>query len=345
MTHTDLNQDGWQDLIVGNDFGVNAYYINQKGKGFVNRAYELNTDKPSYTMGIGLSDLNQDGFADIYISNIVTMNKDEKYVLPSEDTQMKFNPTKLGNMRVIEGNDLFMSNTSDKRIKYELSHKVGRGYSSTGWAWNADFFDADNDTDDDLYVLNGMNDYYVYSSKNPYYTDPKRGENVVAVFPSAERASNVFFLNSKGMLENASPQSGLDFVSNSRSAAYLDIDNDGDLDVIVNNYHDKVMLFRNNAEQLGNNWMKIRLEGSQEHGVNRDGIGAQIILVDGKSLYIWRQVFGSQGYMSVHPKQQHFGLGKHTWAHALVIWPNGKRQKFADLAANKSYVLKYDPEL
>ncbi|WP_394128930.1 CRTAC1 family protein [Shewanella maritima] len=343
VTHTDLNMDGWQDLIVGNDFGINAYYINRQGEGFVDYAAKLGTDKPSYTMNISLTDLNRDGLADVYISNIVTMNKDQKYVLPTEDTQAEFNPDKLANMRVVEGNDLFLSGKNNNgALAYQQSDLVGRGYSSTGWAWDADFLDVDNDGDDDLYVLNGMNDYYVYSTKNPYYTDPVTGESVSNIhFPDASKASNVFFLNSNGKLNNVSKQSGLDIIANSRSATYLDFDNDGDLDVALNNYHDTAKLFKNNAEKLSNNWLKIKLIGSPEHGINRDAIGAQVLVGTASGGYSWRQVSGSQGYMSVHPKVQHIGLGKADSARVTVIWPNGERMFFDELQANKSYTISY----
>ncbi len=345
VTHADLNMDGWQDLIVGNDFGVNAYYINQQGKGFKDYATSIGTDKPSYTMNLSLSDLNRDGIADVYVSNIVTMNKDQKYVLPSEDTTAEFNPDKLANMRVVEGNDLFLSaKNATGALKYQHSDLVGRGFSSTGWAWDADFFDVDNDGDDDLYVLNGMNDYYVYSKKNPYYTDPETGELLDVDFPDAAKASNVFFVNSGGKLNNVSALSGLDFIGNSRSATYLDIDSDGDLDVAVNNYHDTAQLFANQAQKLNNNWLKITLEGSPQNGVNRDAIGAQIIVTTENDGYTWRQVNGSQGYMSVHPKEQHIGLGKAKQAQVTVIWPNGKRQQFEQVDANRSYAISYPAE-
>ena len=80
--------DGLQDVIVGNDFGVNSYYRNTGDGTFVDIAPELGTDKPSYTMGFGIADLNSDMVPDFYVSNIVTMNKDQKYVLPSADTTM-----------------------------------------------------------------------------------------------------------------------------------------------------------------------------------------------------------------------------------------------------------------
>jgi hypothetical protein len=336
ITHTDINQDGWQDIIVGNDFGINAYLLNLKGKGFADAAKSLGTDKPSYTMNVSLSDLNRDGIPDVYISNIVTMNKDERYVLPSEDTQAKFNPDKLANMRVVEGNDLFMSNLEEQRLQFSLSDKVGRGDTSTGWAWGADFFDADNDGDDDLYVANGMNDYFLYSSSRQYH----EGAGDV-FFPDASKASNVFYLNSGGWLKNQSAQSGLDIVANSRSVAYFDLEGDGDLDVIVNNYHDKAALFRNNAEKLQNNWLKIKLVGAPQHGINLDGIGAQVLIGFGSEGYVWRQVSSSQGYLSVHPKNLQFGLGKAKEARVTVIWPNGQREVFGILAANKSYQLRY----
>ncbi|WP_353369912.1 CRTAC1 family protein [Aliiglaciecola sp. NS0011-25] len=334
VTHTDLNLDGWQDLIVGNDFGINAYYINRKGKEFVDVAEKLGTDKPSYTMNISLTDLNQDGLADVYISNITTMNKDEGYVLPSKDTPFKFDPDKLANMRVIENNDLFLSSHQSGQLAYQLSDSIGRGDTSTGWAWDADFFDVDNDGDDDLYVVNGMNDYYVYSSTNSYQSDE-------VIFPDAGKASNVFYLNANGKLNNLSKTSGLDVVANSRSVSYLDLENDGDLDVLINNYHDSAMLFKNNAEKLANNWLKIKLQGAPDKGVNLDAIGAQILVGYGKDGYVWRQVSSSQGYMSAHPKVQHIGLSKAEKARVLVIWPNGKKESFGVLPANKSYTLKY----
>src|SRR5438128_6520136 len=121
-------------------------------------------------MRIVITDLNRDNYPDVYISNIVTMDKDEKYVLPDAKTRMKFNPRKMANMRVVEANDFFTSRVdSGHLISYEQSKAVGRGYQSTGWSWGADFFDFDNDGDDDLYVVNGMNEYAVYSSVNPYF--------------------------------------------------------------------------------------------------------------------------------------------------------------------------------
>ena len=372
VTHMDLDNDGWQDLIVGNDFGVNAYFRNLGNGKFSNISAALGTDKPSYTMGIGTADLNNDLIPDIYISNIVTMNKDEKYVLPGEQTTMKFNPNKLATMRVIEANDLFLSVPSpspspspslnpsqgpSKRLNlkpaqpdtpsYLLSQAVGRGYSSTGWSWDADFFDYDNDGDDDLYVLNGMNEFNLYSNDNPYYKDPIENQTRNVYIPVATKESNVFFSNDKGRLNNVSKQSGADLVGNSRSAAYLDIDADGDLDMVLNNYHEKAVVYRNNAERLGRNWLKVKLIGAPQQGVNRDAIGAQIIVTSQQQQQqqqqkrSWRAVQGSTGYMSVHDKVQHFGLNQQVSADILVIWPNGVQSRYQNITANQTLVINY----
>src|SRR5260370_39471862 len=127
--HLDLDGDGREDLICGNDFGVNAWYRNLGNGKFEDVSAKLGTDKPSYTMNIGITDLNRDSFPDVYISNIVTMDKDEKYVLPDAKTRLKFNPQKMANMRVVEANDLFTSIAKDgKLVSYAQSDAIGRGY-------------------------------------------------------------------------------------------------------------------------------------------------------------------------------------------------------------------------
>ena len=342
VAHTDLDGDGRQDLIVGNDFGVNAYLRNLGNNKFKNISAELGTDKPSYTMNIGIADLNQDLKPDIYISNIVTMNKDEKYVLPNENTTMKFNAEKLAQMRVVEANDLFLSKQSaSNKLEYELSDAVGRGYSSTGWSWDADFFDFDNDADDDLYVLNGMNEFNLYSSENPYYTDPHSEEQKNVYIPVSTKESNVFFVNQAGKLNNRSRESGLDLVGNSRSAAYLDYDKDGDLDIVVNNYHEAANFYQN-ENKSNSKWIKFKLIGDPKLKVNRDAIGARIIVTLQNGRKIWREVHSTIGYMSVHPKVQHFGLGNSKIDSIEVIWPNGRTHKVVEFKYNAVNVVNMD---
>jgi hypothetical protein len=328
--HLDFDGDGWEDLICGNDFGTNAWYRNLGNGRFEDVSAKLGTDKPSYTMNVGITDLNRDGRPDVYISNIVTMDKDEKYVLPDTQTKMKFNPAKMANMRVVEANDMWVSNGA----AYEQSKAVGRGMQSTGWAWDADFFDYDNDGDDDLYVVNGMNEYSVYSSVNPYLTDPA-GKPSTAVLPVAAKEVPVFFVNTNGMLQEQTAQSGADPAGNARSVAYFDAEGDGDLDMVVNNFNTPALVYRNNA--AGNHWLKLRLVGDPAKKVTRDAIGAKITIDTPSQKGMWREVFSTIGYLSVHPKEQHVGLGRDTTADVTVIWPNGERETLRGLEADRAY--------
>jgi len=323
--HLDFDGDGWEDLICGNDFGTNAWYRNLHNGKFEDVSAKIGTDKPSYTMGLAITDLNRDGHPDVYVSNIVTMDKDEKYVLPDAKTRMKFNPVKMANMRVVEANDLF---TSIPDGSYEQSQAVGRGYKSNGWSWGANFFDFDNDGDDDLYVLNGMNEYAVYSSVNPYSAD--------TLLPVADKETPVFFVNRGGRLVEESAKSGADPLGNARASVQFDFDGDGDLDLVVNNFNQPAIVYRNNASHE-NHWIKIRLTGDPSKGVTRDAIGAQIVVNTAHEKGMWREVFSTVGYLTSDPKEQHFGLGADTKADVTIIWPNGDRETKKGLAADRSY--------
>lgn len=345
VSDTDLNGDHLQDIIVGNDFGSNAYYTNNGDGTFTDRSRKFRTDKASYSMSIGIADLNQDLVPDIYVSNIVVMNKDEKYISPSETTEMKFNSNNLSTMRVLEANDLFLSTTKGGQLEsYRHSNLVDRGYSSTGWSWDADFFDSDNDGDMDLYVLNGMNEFNLYTSDNPYFTDASNTKQNVYI-PVAERESNIFFKNQDGRLVNSSKGSGLDLLGNSRSASYLDFDQDGDLDIVLNNFHEKAVFYRNNIKHGNNGWIKIKLQGDPTKRVNRDAIGARIVIHTKSGQTLWREINSSTGYMSVHPKIQHFGLGQYQIEHVEITWPNGERQSVKSLDLNRSYLVSQSGEI
>lgn len=336
--HTDINGDGWQDLIAGNDFGTNSYYINNQDGTFTDISSEAGTDKPSYTMNVGVGDVNGDLKPDFYISNIVVMEKDDKYVLPNEDTQAHFDPKSLASMRVVEANDLFVSEHGEEssKLKFRQSTQIGRGYSSTGWSWDADFFDFDNDSDLDLYCLTGMNQYSIYSAENPYFTDSE-GKPLDISLAQSLAEQNILFDNSNGQLNIVEENSGLDYEGTSRSAAYLDVDQDGDLDVIVNEFQGPARLFINKADGNGNNWITVQLRGNVDKN-NRDAVGAQIIvkLSDGRQL--WREVHSTDGYLSVHPKAQHFGLGTEQKVSLEIIWPDGSIESHSDLSVNQMHL-------
>jgi hypothetical protein len=338
VSHSDFDRDGRQDLIVANDFGRNAYLRNLGGGRFKDVAAAMGITKSFHSMNVGFSDLNDDGYPDIYISNLATLVKDSKYNFPDVNTPMNFNLRAMGGMMVLESNILYMSHVDDGQLIYTPSKDIERGETSTGWSWDAEFFDFDHDGDDDLYLVNGTNDYNAFSM---VFGRPKdRGKTKQQLVLSHSRESNVFFRNQDGKLKNVSGKSGADFTLNSRSATYLDFDEDGDLDIAINNFHSPAILVRNDVEKENRGWLKIRLIGDPDRGSNRDAIGARIRLTADDGLSVLREIHGGSGYMSMNPKQLHFGLASAKSVRLKITWPNGEQQQLDGVAANRSYIIR-----
>jgi len=153
----------------------------------------------------------------------------------------------------------YISQVEDGRlVGYPPSSDMELGSKSTGWAWDAEFFDFDHDADDDLYVVNGTNDFNTFSM---VYRPPDSGGRSRELLLDHRRESNVFLVHEAGKLKDASARSGADFAANSRSTSYLDYDGDGDLDIAVNNFHAAATLLRNDSDKQGRGWLKLRLVG------------------------------------------------------------------------------------
>ena len=337
VSHSDFDRDGRQDLIVANDFGRNAFLRNLGGGRFEDVAPALGVTKAFHSMNVGFSDLNDDGYPDIYISNLATLVKDNKYNFPDVNTPMNFNLRAMAGMMVLESDILYMSSVNDGRMAYTPSKDIERGATSTGWAWDAEFFDFDHDGDDDLYLVNGTNDYNAYSM---VFANPNEDGKTQQLLLNHRRESNVFFINQEGKLKNVSGRSGADFAVNSRSTAYLDFDEDGDLDIAINNFHSPAILVRNDAEKENRGWLKIRLIGDPDRGSNRDAIGARILITADDGLRVLREIHGGSGYMSMNPKQLHFGLDSAESVRLKITWPNGEQQVLEGVAANRSYIVR-----
>lgn len=337
VSHTDFDRDGRQDLIVANDYGRNAFLRNLGSGRFENVAPALGITKAFHSMNVGIADLNDDDYPDVYVSNIATLVKDDKYSFPDGNTPLHFDLRALAGMLVKESDVLYMSRLEGGRLAaYEPSRDVERGETSTGWAWDAEFLDFDHDGDDDLYVVNGTNDFNTFSMVyRRFHEEGKTTEHVL----DHKRESNVFYRNEGGRLRNVSGESGADLVANSRSTAYLDFDGDGDLDVAVNNFHAKATLLRNDAAKQGG-WLELRLVGDPERGVSRDAIGARITVTTADGTRRHREIQGGSGYLSMNPKRQHVGVGASETADVRIVWPNGEVQTLAGLSANAAWTVR-----
>lgn len=338
--HLDFDGDGDQDIFIANDFGRNAMLENLGGFTFQNVAPGLGITPAYHSMNVGIADLNDDGHPDIYESNIALIVKDNKYVLPDPGKPLKFGYDKMATSIIKESNVLWMSRTEDERLAgYERATSIERGESSTGWAWDAEFFDYDLDGDDDLYVLNGSNEYLVFATRFMQDDNPN-SERPAWQHLNHDRESNVFYVNQGGKLRNRSAESGANFYGNSRAAVYVDWDEDGDLDIAVNNFHAPVTMLENALEAPDRHWLKLRLVGDPDKGVNRDAIGAHVLITTDAGQRTHRFVLGGSGFLSMEPRLLHAGLGESNTATVTITWPNGVVQTIEHVDADQVHVIR-----
>lgn len=305
ISHFDMNRDGWQDIYIANDFGQDVILVNDKGESFLSQV--VGQGQYLHGMSVGFTDVNHDGREDVYVSNISTFSFASKYIQPDAKTKIAVSQRTTHGMRMMENNLFLVSTAKDYQERHHSY--FDRSQQGSGWAWDADFFDFDNDGHEDLYIVNGR-------EPNLSYADER----------------NVLYKQTNGRFYDVSRNSGADFPSNARGAAHADFDMDGDLDLVVNNYHGKAIVLRNNLQR--NNWIKIRLKGTQS---NRDAIGARIVLwVNGRQ-YL-RTVRGGSGFLSKEDCSLHFGLGDSRMADRVeIFWPSGRQFSAENLRANQPY--------
>ncbi|MEM7391233.1 MAG: CRTAC1 family protein [Verrucomicrobiota bacterium] len=334
-SHTDLDGDGFQDIVLANDYGFNTFLLNENGARFSNRVQQLEADIFGHGMCVSVADLNQDRLPDVYITNIGKVLKDEKYVRPNTRTHMKFNIHAMQNLRVREADTLYMSVAEDARLRrYTPSLDVARSADSTAWAWGSCFLDCDHDGDDDIYVVNGSNPILDWGR---IFHDLEFVQNIRSVYML--NMANVLFINEAGQLKNRARRNGAGLEANSRSVVQLDADGDGDRDLLLNNYESSARLLRNNAETRELHWIKLKLIGDPARGSNRDAIGARVIATTPGGRGLWREIHGGTGYLSMDPKIVHLGLGEEDAVSLTIRWPNGEEQTVEDLKAGRLHTI------
>ncbi len=345
----DLNKDGWQDIYVSNDFITNdLMYINNGNGTFANKIAESLMHQTYNAMGTDIADYNNDGFADIVVVDMLPEdNKRQKMMM------MNANPDRYAMMtgKFLNYQPEFVRNTLQLNNGNGTFSEIGQlaGIDKTDWSWAALLADYDNDGWKDLYITNGYRkditdlDYITYSQLNVQFgsDDFKRSKKKEMLKEIPEvRIPNYMYRN-KGDLtfENVSKNWGIDVPSYSNGAVYADLDNDGDLDLVVNDIDEPALVFQNNADKLlKNNYLKIKLKGNP---MNTFGLGAKIELwAEGKMQY--QEQSPVRGFESTVDNILHFGLGKAQKVEYLKItWADGKAQILENIMPNKTVMVDY----
>ncbi len=339
----DVNGDGWPDIYIGNDYSMPDYlYINQKNGKFKDEIQSMLDHVSHFSMGNDIADINNDGLMDIFTLDMLPEDNLRQKLLLSPDNFEMFQLNLDRGFYYQYMRNMLHINAGDGTFQ-----EVGQlaGISNTDWSWSALFSDFDLDGWKDLYITNGyLRDYnnqdflkymdnYVRTSGGQL----KREDllNLVKSMTSSNLKNYTFRNQGDLTFENVSTFWGLAQNGNSNGAAYADLDNDGDLDLVINNINSPAFVYENLAVQKGKgNFLKIKLKGE---GLNTIGQGALVKVFSAGNMQVQEQNIYRGFQSSVSPVLV-FGLGQSEKADSVqVLWPGGKVSTLTALQANQVY--------
>ncbi|MDP5158961.1 MAG: VCBS repeat-containing protein [Flaviramulus sp.] len=342
VTVGDMNNDGWQDIYVSNDFFERDYlYINNQNGTFKECLTSSLNSISGASMGADAADINNDGYNDIFVTEMLPSEYDRlKTVTTFEDWNKYQYNLKNDYYHQFTRNMLQLNNSN---LTFS---EVGRfsGVEASDWSWGALFFDMNNDGFKDLFIANGIykdltnQDYLKYISNEEVLQALVSNNKVdykklIDIIPS-NKVKNHAYIN-KGSLEFKREENGLNTEGFSNGSAYGDLDNDGDLDLIVNNVNMPLFVYQNNLKDKNSHYLKVILKGE---GLNADGIGAKLKLTNKSNTYFLEQQ-PVRGFQSSMDNRANFGFKDTDSLTLSVTWPSGKVSKLSSLEANKTITL------
>ncbi len=337
---SDINDDGWVDLYQANDYTVPDYmFINQKNGTFQDEIKERTKQISWFSMGIDIADINNDLKKDIGVVDMATGDHIRGKTLMASMNRADFNF--FIDEKGYQRQHMFNSLQINKGDGTFSNQAALFGVLQSEWSWAALFADFDNDGFKDYFVANGFrkyardNDSRIRIEKARSETNnsvpEKLRKELYKQIPEI-KLSNVLLKNINGeKFENFTDSWGLKKPNYSNGAAYADLDNDGDLDLIVNNIDDVAEIWENKIST--NNWLKIVLNS------NLPKVGSDVKIYHG-SMKQLQEYSPVRGYLSSMDDRLHFGLGSDEKIDSLVItWPNGRYQKLENINANQIITL------
>ncbi len=343
---SDINNDGWPDIYISNDFHEDDYlYINNGNGTFSERLAELIQHTSRSSMGNDVGDINNDGLLDIIVLDMIPEEEKIRKQSGGEDDYELF----MLKLQFGYGSQ-FVRNTLQLNLGGDMFSEIGllAGVYSTDWSWSPLFCDVDNDGWKDLFITNGIYrrandlDYVKFLVDNSFFTLKSNKDAPDRVLyekmPLYPYFNYMYKNNGDLTFTNMAGEWGFKTRSYSNGAVYADLDNDGDLDLIVNNINDKAYIYRNNAETLlENHFLSVALKGQ---GMNTRGIGARVTLYYDGQIQVSEQ-FPTRGFLSSISDALHFGLGPVSVIDSIVVrWPDLSVQTIKNVEADQIITLE-----
>lgn len=349
---SDINNDGYPDIYVGNDFHEDDYlYINNGDGTFDEKLQEYMRLTSRYSMGNDLADINNDGLIDVLSMDMLP--RDYKILVKSQTED----PFDIFTMKQSLGYGYqYSRNTLQLNNGDGTFSEIGMysGLHATDWSWSALIADFDFDQTQDVFVSNGISkrpndlDYIKFMSDNASKNARlKYGSNtdlsLLEKMPELKIPNFAFSGSDDLKFRNVSKEWGLQQPSYSSGSAYADFDNDGDIDLVVNNTFDHAFLYENTTvlgDQIKNDFLKVELQGPQD---NQQAVGAKICAAMESGEVQVREVFLTRGFQSSVSNQVFFGVRKgDAIASLTVAWPSAGVQRIVDFEINTTVQVNYD---
>jgi len=344
----DINKDGWKDIYVTNDFfSSDLLYINNKNGTFSEKAKECLKHTSQSAMGNDVADINNDGLADIIAVDMAAEdNYRRKKNMSGNNYNIYMNMLRQNLMLQYARNTLQLNmgphvNSGDSTGDPVFAD-IGfyAGVAETDWSWTPSLADFDNDGYRDLLVTNGYpkdvtdHDFMAFRNENGNIASK---DFLLKEIPSIKVPNYAFRNTASLQFENVTEQWGLTEPSFSSGAVYVDLDNDGDLDYVINNINEEATVYENTLNKTGEikaNYISIQFEGAPQ---NRNGLGAWAeIYYDSSKMQVYENS-PYRGYLSSVDDKAYFGLGKIKTIDSIIIrWPNFTKQTITNVPVNQA---------
>ena len=340
----DVNNDGWPDLYVSNDFSTPDYlFINNKNGTFSEQIRRVTKNTSFYGMGVDIADFNNDQLLDILQVDMTAQdNRRSKANMASMNPSLFWSTVNSGFHYQYMQNSLQLNNGLVHDTLPDFSN-ISRlaGLSSTDWSWGPLFADLDNDGWKDIFISNGTrreinNRDYFLALENRNKPIDSTLERSLAI-PS-ERIDNFALKNNRDLTFSEMNEAwGISFKGFSNGSVYVDLDNDGDLEIVTNNIDDPVALFENKSSEQSN-FLTFRFQGTEK---NPFGIGVKVSLSSNGTTQ-FQEMTLTRGFQSSVAPQLHFGMGKAAEIDSIRIqWPDDRIQHMAKVESNQLLVIAH----